>query len=164
LTLSESLDHLLSASDPFTLFGFEHTFDINTTQLDQRYERLNRQARAIASDDPDKSARLLNELATGHKTLSDPATRGEVLLDALGGRSDPETSDLPPNFLARATERTDTDSYAHEWRHLILTASNLFRQLGSADNGAVQRERRRQIRQALNGLREIQRARERILW
>jgi hypothetical protein len=34
-------------------------------------------------------------------------------------------------------------------------AARLFRQLGSADNRVVQRERRRQIREALNALMQL---------
>ena len=39
-----------------------------------------------------------------------------------------------------------------ERQRLLRVASNLFRLLGSADNGVVLRERRRQIRETLNAI------------
>jgi hypothetical protein len=162
--MSAALDYLLTAPDPFALFGLERSFDVNTVQLDQRLAQLTEQARGLAADDPDKSARVLEKLADGHKALSNPVTRGELLLASMGGKSDPENTSLPPHFLEGSAERVkDSDAYAHDWRQLILTASNLFRLMDSADNGVVKRARRQQIRQTLNGLREIQRRRDAIL-
>jgi hypothetical protein len=162
-TVSASLDYLLASPDAFALFGFERSFDINTTQLDERHARLTEQARAASADNPQKSTRVVEKLAEGHKALSDPVRRGELLLEGMGGKSDPGTTALPPRFLEGADERTkDADGYDHDWRQLILQASNLFRLMGSADNAVVKRARRQQIRQVLNGLREIQRRRAAI--
>lgn len=163
--MSTAIDYLLVAPDPFALYGFERTFDIDAAQLEKRFADLTEHAQAPAMAHPEKSPRLLQKLAEGHKILSDPVARGEFLLEALGGRSDDDEhfDALPPGLKERLdATAAGANAYADEWRALIDTASNLFRLMDSADHGGVKRARRHQIRQILKGLREIQRRRAAI--
>jgi DnaJ-domain-containing protein 1 len=160
--MAAALDYLLSAGDPFSLFGLERSFDLNVVQLDERYADLTAQARALAGSDAGKSRQLLQKLDDGRAILADPVSRGEHLLRLLGGLADPKTDALPPAFRERVKSGAVSGSSAEaeaERRRLVLSASSLFRQLGSADNGVVQASRRRQIRETLNALREIDRMR-----
>ena len=164
--MATGLDYLLLAPDPFVLFGLERSFDVNLVQLDERYAALAAQARSLASSDAGKSEKLLQKLEDGRAILADPVSRGEHLLRLLGGLGDPETDGLPPAFRERVKSGAVSGSSEEgeaERRRLILSASSLFRQLGSADNGVVQASRRRQIRENLNALREIDRMRARVI-
>ena len=96
--------------------------------------------------DRDKAARIVEKLEAARRTLADPVARGIHLLDLSGGAADAPTKDTPPGF---------RPSSAGEYDRLNAEAARLFRQLGSADPRAVQRERRRQIRQTLNAIRML---------
>jgi hypothetical protein len=154
-----ALDQVLSAPDPFAAFGFERTFDVNLAQLDQRYAGLVEQATALQQTDRDNGGRILAALNEGRRVLADPVARGRLLLDLLGGAGDPATGGLPP----RVREKLEAGGggapgwQEGERRRLVSSASYLFRQLGSADNGVVQRERRRQIRESLNAIEQLDR-------
>ena len=155
-----ALDHLLAARDPFALFGLDRSFDVDLTQLNQRYAGLREQVQALAASDPDKAGRVLVELDHGRKAIASPVARGRLLLALLGGAGEPPTDGMPPGFREKL-DGTDggvtRDWHEAERRRLIENASNLFRLLGSADNGVVKRERRRQIRVTLNAIEEVDR-------
>ena len=156
-----ALDLLLGAPDPFALFGLERGFDLQLPELEQRHAALVGQVAAMEASDPEKAGRVRAALREGRDALADPVARGRLLLDLLGGAGDPKGEGLPPKFREKLRGGTDAtaagDWTAGERRRLVATASYLFRQLGNADNGVVQRERRRQIRENLNAVEQIDR-------
>jgi hypothetical protein len=148
------LDQLLTASDCFAMFGLDRRFDVEVNVLGDRYRALAAQAGALP--DRDKAARIVEKLDGARQRLADPVSRGTHLLELLGGAADAATKDTPPGFRERLAAISqypgDVD---RERERLIAEAARLFRQLGSADPGAVHRERRRQIRQNLNAIRAL---------
>ena len=155
-----ALDHLLAARDPFSLFGLDRKFDVDLTQLDQRFAGLREHVKTLEASDPEKTRQVLVELGQGRKAIASPVTRGRLLLDLLGGAGEPPTDAMPPGFrdeLDGANGGVTGDRQEAGRRRLIETASNLFRLLSSADNGVVKRERRRQIRLTLNAIEEVDR-------
>ena len=151
-----ALNYLLAAPDLFALFGLNRTFDVDLALLDLRYTELKRQVEAMTTTDAPKAGLVLESLATGHRTLTDPIARGGYLLDLIGGASEPETAGLPPGEGEKLEAlRSDPAGAKAERDAMVARASNLFRLTGSADNGVVQRARRRQIRETLNAIRKL---------
>src|SRR5688500_6834966 len=93
-----ALDLLLTASDPFALFGLERTFDVSAAQLEERYAPLRSQATAAEQLDPENARRARAKLDEGRKVLADPVARGRLLLELLGGAGDPPADGLPAKF------------------------------------------------------------------
>jgi hypothetical protein len=91
------------------------------------------------------------------ETVTDPVAHGFALLREMGGAADAPTDALPHDFRARLDdlEKATPAQRGTERRRLLGIASNLFRLLGSADNGVVLRERRRQIRETLNAIQRL---------
>ncbi len=150
-----TLDDLLTTPALFALFGLERKFNVDMAILDQRYAELKKHAESLTSTDPAKAGQALAKLATGRRTLADPAARGGYLLDLIGGAGEPETDGLPPGFSEKTDALRSGGGVQAERDRLIGIATNLFRLTGSADNGVVQRERRRQIRETLNAIRRL---------
>ncbi len=155
-----ALDYLLNSPDAFALFGLERTFDVDTNVLEQRYASLTSQSESFAQSDPSKVTELREKLDDGKRLLADPVTRGAALLELLAGRAEAKIEGYPAGFIDKLEEMKSTpptpEEVQLERKGLLAQASQIFRSLaGSADNGVVQRERRRQVRGALNAVREL---------
>ena len=156
------LDELLSAPDAFALFGLERSFDVNLEQLQHSHDTLVVLATTLGRGEPEKSAQLSAKIREARDVLANPVARGRLLLDLLGGAGDPANTGPPAKFREKRDAAARDGSWAWadgERRRLVATASYLFRQLGSADNGVVQRERRRRIGESLHAIEAIDRGR-----
>ena len=131
-------------SDSFTLLGLDRRFDVDPFEVERRAADLAGKADASSAE----------RITAARDELADPVSRGTLLLRLMGGASDAPTEGLPFGFADKLKSGTlDVDT---ERDRLMNVASNLFRLLGTADNGAVLRERHRQIRETLNALRQLE--------
>jgi hypothetical protein len=152
------LDYLLTAPDAWSLFGLERRFEVDLVLLEQRHAQLTQQARSFADRAPVTSEQLVQKLDEGRALLKNPVARGERLLSLLGGAQDPENDGVPPGFVEwfETFRRNPMPADMQQKREQLLeNASRLFRNLGNADNAVVKRERRRQIRETLNAIRQL---------
>src|SRR4051812_19666818 len=94
-----ALDYLLTAPDPFTLFGLERRYEVDPVLLEQRYNKLTGKVKSLSARDPVKAVQVLDKLGDGRRVLLNPVARGDHLLDLLGGAHDAITDGLPPGFL-----------------------------------------------------------------
>jgi len=135
---------MAETSDSFAVLGLDRRFDVDPLEVEHLAAD-----RAAKAADPSAAQRI----AAARDEIANPVSRGTLLLRLKGGASDAPTAGLPPGFADKLTSDTlDVDA---ERDGLMNVASNLFRLLGSADNGVVLRERRRQIRETLNALRRL---------
>ena len=96
-----------SAVDHFAMLGLEPAYDLSPEVLFERFVALSRQVHPdYFSEGQDRQQRLamLNSarLNQAYRTLRDPFSRAEYLLELAGGSSSAEDRTVPPNLLAEA--------------------------------------------------------------
>lgn len=95
-----------SMFDPFQLFQLPLTFDINLTDLDERFRRLQQLChpdRASSAFDREAREKKAGEINQAYGVLKCPLKRGYTLLELLGVKKAEETL-LGPDFLMKIME------------------------------------------------------------
>jgi molecular chaperone HscB len=113
--------------DYYHLLGLPETFDLDPDVLWRKYLALSRHAHpdfhtGDTEDVQNLHLKVSAALNDAYRTLSDPASRAEYLLEVLGGRSIAEDKSVPDGFLetmammqeeiAEARETRDADELA----------------------------------------------------
>ena len=93
--------------DHFAMLGLEPAYDLSPEVLSERFVALSRQVHPdYFSEGQDRQQHLamLNSarLNQAYRTLRDPFSRAEYLLELAGGSSSAENRSVPPNLLAEA--------------------------------------------------------------
>lgn len=90
--------------DYFSLLGVPRRFRLDAENLRRRYLALNRHAHPDFHTDEspevhDLALQVSSALNDAYRTLSDPVSRAEYLLELLGGRSSAQDRSVPDGFL-----------------------------------------------------------------
>jgi molecular chaperone HscB len=165
-------------NNPFSIFSLTHSFDLDPAELHRRFIKASSANHPDRFTDPDDQADAADASASineAYRTLVNPESRANALLDLLGGPARENDSSLPAGFLVdimdvrerldEAVEANDRPTLAQlrEWakaaqaEHLKKIAA-LFRtaqQTGISD--AARGEALRAVRLELNALRYFER-------
>lgn len=165
------------AWDPFALLGLPRVFSLDRATIERAYLQRVGEAHPDVSigsgDEPDQGSAEVNR---ARQDLSDPETRGNILLGLLGGPTKEADRSLPDGFLMEMIEvreqveaaravgnRADVDkweAWADEERGRHLAAAGaLFGQVGASGPSP---EKLKQIRTRLNAWRYIERMLESV--
>jgi len=90
--------------DYFSLMSLPQRFDLTEEEIHDRFVTLNRHTHPDfhAGESPEAQSLSLKMSATindAYRVLSDPASRGDYLLELLGGASSAEEKSVPEGFL-----------------------------------------------------------------
>jgi molecular chaperone HscB len=96
-------------ADHFALLGLERDYDLGAETLSERFVALSRQVHPdYFSEQPGGQGRLAMRnsarLNQAYRTLRDPFTRAEYLLELAGGACSAEDRSVPANLLAEAMQ------------------------------------------------------------
>jgi len=99
-------------ADHFVLFGLERDYDLSSDAISERFVALSRQIHPdYFSDGQDREQRLAlhnsARLNQAYRTLRDPLSRAEYLLELAGGPSSAEDRSVPENLLTEAMQRRE---------------------------------------------------------
>ncbi len=99
-----SLNPISSPADYFALLGVPRRYDLSADELRQKYLALNRHAHPDfhANDSPevrDLSMTIASALNDAYRTLNDPISRAEYLLEVLGGAGSADDRSTPDGFM-----------------------------------------------------------------
>ncbi|MHC4982447.1 MAG: Fe-S protein assembly co-chaperone HscB [Planctomycetota bacterium] len=91
-------------TDYFTLLGLRRRFDLDESELHEKYVALSRYAHPdFHAGDADEvkqlHLRVSAALNDAYRTLKDPAGRAAYLLELLGGKSSAQDKSVPEGFL-----------------------------------------------------------------
>ena len=166
-------------SDPYNILGLSKRFDLDESELQQRFVTLSAEHHPDKFTDPIEqmdAAEKSAEINTAYHTLKDPEQRANALLALMGGPTKEADNSLPPTLLMEMMEiREDMESamanhdqakldklrqWAKEEREEYLNMiSPLF---AKAVDGKLDTNTAKQIRLHLNGLRYIERMLEQM--
>ncbi len=161
--------------DPFATLGLDRRFDLDETELRQRFLSASAQAHPDRFTDPLDQAdavEAMSRLTDAHRELADPESRARALLRLSGLESDGDRDKLPPDLLMQvmevreeleaAVEENDQGAlerlraWAHDERGQRLSAlAGHFANTLDADSAAA-------VRLELNALRYVQRMLEQM--
>lgn len=88
--------------NPFALLGVEPRFDLDEQELQRRFIAASAESHPDRSTDPEQQAELARRAAQinrAYRTLCDLESRGNALLDLLGGPSASAEKTLPEGLL-----------------------------------------------------------------
>lgn len=90
--------------DYFRLLGVPQRYDLDGQTLRSKYLSLNRQAHpdfhtAESQESRDLSLDVASSLNNAYRTLAEPVSRAEYLMQLLGGKSSAEDKSAPEGFL-----------------------------------------------------------------
>ncbi|MHC4294654.1 MAG: Fe-S protein assembly co-chaperone HscB [Planctomycetota bacterium] len=164
-----------AVSDYFTTLGVEQRFDLDENVLREKFLALNRHTHPDYHAEESQEVQLLSlrvsaTINDAYRTLKDPASRGEYLLELLGGKSSAEEKSVPEGFLetmmmmqeelADAKEVSNENQLANlrqvlqtQYEGLIHRIAGLFRDFETAAAcQAVRTDLLGEIREQLNAV------------
>jgi molecular chaperone HscB len=167
-------------ADAFSTFGLPLRFNIDETALQRRFIELSAQHHPDRFSDPLDQADAAEESARineAYRTLKDPESRANALLEALGGSGKSDDKTLPPDLLmdmmelrerqqeAQAADDRATLAELHaqaqsKRQEHLATVARLFEQAMAST--PADPEKLKAIRVELNALRYIERMIEQL--
>ena len=104
-----TLNPISAPTDYFQLLGVDRRFDLDADELRRKYLALNRHAHpdfhtAETPEVRELSLNISSAVNDAYRTLRDPISRAEYLLEVLGGSSSASDKSTPDGFLAEMME------------------------------------------------------------
>jgi len=172
-----TLNPINAPTDYFQLLGVDRRFDLDTDELRKKFLALNRHAHPDfhTHDTPEVRELSLNVASAvndAYRTLNDPISRAEYLLEILGGPSSAADKSTPDGLVAemmqlqeRIDEAPDEDQLAPLAAELRLRLEGMVEKLGElfariggdAACEAVRQSTLRGIRRHLNAISYLRR-------
>lgn len=124
--------------DYFRLLGMPRRYDLDVDALRRRYLSLHRQAHPdFHTGEGDEARALSLEVASGlnnaYRTLIEPVSRAEYLMQLLGGKSSAQDKSVPDDFLGE-----------------VMVLREELGEAKGEGNDALLQQRRRELRARLN--------------
>ena len=169
-----TLNPIHSLTDYFQVLGVDRRFDLDADQLRKKFLALNRHAHPDfhTSDTPEVrelSLRVASTVNDAYRTLSDPVSRAEYLLELLGGPSSAADKSTPDGLVAEMMDLQEQIDEAPDKTRLAATLQarldrmvdglgKLFARIGAdAACEAVRQSTLREIRHHLNAISYLRR-------